>query len=223
MSLMELGPIAFRGTPGIIAFLQSKRVLARQKQCGCGKMMAMQDRADISDGCRWRYPDCHKACSIWKGSFFEKSKITLQKWLFLMHWWSWQYSVKDAAEEVGVSEPTAIHLSPTQHLLAHLCCQGNQQTLLKPLSQSFHQSLNHVWLQPLSSIASRTTSPRLAPQSLAEHAASHESNSRLHETSLHTCWSWALSGHQTAAGHHHSTWFPKRLQVTGVHVGTTGP
>ena len=39
-----------------------------------------------------------------------QSKITLQKWLFLMHWWSRQYSVKDAAEEAGVSEPTAIQI-----------------------------------------------------------------------------------------------------------------
>ena len=27
-----------------------------------------------------------------------------------MHWWSRQYSVKDAAEETGVSEPTAIQI-----------------------------------------------------------------------------------------------------------------
>ena len=27
-----------------------------------------------------------------------------------MHWWFRQYSVKDAAEEVGVSEPTAIQV-----------------------------------------------------------------------------------------------------------------
>ena len=33
MALLELGPVAFGGTPAIIAFLQSKYVLARQKQC----------------------------------------------------------------------------------------------------------------------------------------------------------------------------------------------
>ena len=27
-----------------------------------------------------------------------------------MHWWSWQYPVKDAAAETGVSEPTAVQV-----------------------------------------------------------------------------------------------------------------
>ena len=75
-----------------------------------GAMMVMQDRTDISDGCRWRCPECRKAVSIRKGSFFSKSKLPLQKWLLLMHWWSRQYSVKAAAEEVGVSEVTAIQV-----------------------------------------------------------------------------------------------------------------
>jgi transposase-like protein len=110
MSLLVLGPVAFGGTPGIISFLQRKRVLARQKQCLCGAMMVLQDRADISDGCRWRCPDCRTGVSIRKGSFFEKSKLTLQKWLLLMHWWAKQYPVKDAAEEIGVSEATAIQV-----------------------------------------------------------------------------------------------------------------
>ena len=110
MSLLDLGPIAFGGTPGIVAFLQRKNVLAQLQQCRCGTMMTLQDRSDISDGCRWRCPDCKTAVSIRNGSFFAKSKLTLQKWLLLMHWWSRKYSVKDAAEEVGVSEPTAIQV-----------------------------------------------------------------------------------------------------------------
>ena len=110
MSLLELGPVAFGGTPGIITFLQGKHVLASQKQCACGAMMGLQKRADISDGCRWRCPDCRTAVSIRKGSFFEKSKLTLQKWLLLMHWWSRQYPVKDAKGELDVSERVAIQV-----------------------------------------------------------------------------------------------------------------
>ena len=48
--------------------------------------------------------------SIRKGSFFAKSKITLQKWRLLMHWWARQYPVKDAANEVAVSEATTIQV-----------------------------------------------------------------------------------------------------------------
>ena len=71
MSLLDLGPLAFGGTPGIVSFLQRKSVLARQKQRVCGVTMVFQDRADVSDGCWWRCPDCHKAVSIRKGSFLE--------------------------------------------------------------------------------------------------------------------------------------------------------
>jgi hypothetical protein len=122
MSLLELGPIAFGGTPAIIAFLQRKNVLASQQQSGCGTMMRLQERSDISDSCRWRCPDCKKAVSIRNWSFFSKSKITLQKWLLLMHWWSRQYSVKDAAEEAGVSEPTAIQNAWLRDVCSYRLC-----------------------------------------------------------------------------------------------------
>ena len=51
MSILELGPVAFGGTFGIIAFLQGKQVLARHKQCPCGSAMVLQERADIMQ--RW--------------------------------------------------------------------------------------------------------------------------------------------------------------------------
>ena len=36
--------------------------------------------------------------------------MPLQKWLLLLHWWSRQYPVKDAAEEVQVSLVSAIQV-----------------------------------------------------------------------------------------------------------------
>ena len=51
---------------------------------------------------------CRKSQSLRDRSFFEKSKLTLQKWLVLMHWWSREYPVTDAAEEAKVTEATAI-------------------------------------------------------------------------------------------------------------------
>ena len=111
MSLLELGPIAFGGTAAIITFLQRKNVLADRMNCAqCGIGMEMKERSDISDGYRWRCPDCNKTASIRKGSFFEQSKLTLQKWLLLMHWWARQYPVTDAAVEVEVTEKTAIQV-----------------------------------------------------------------------------------------------------------------
>ena len=79
MSLLDLGPVAFGGYELIVPFLQDKHVLAERRRCGCGSDMALARRADVSDGVRWRCPDCHKCTSIRKDSFLEKSKITLQK------------------------------------------------------------------------------------------------------------------------------------------------
>ena len=84
MALLELERVAFGGTPAIIALLQSKNVLVKEKKCATDTMMTLQPRDDISDGCRLRRPDCYKTISIRKGSFVEKSKLTFQKWL--MHW-----------------------------------------------------------------------------------------------------------------------------------------
>ena len=65
-------PIAFGGTAAIITFLQRENVLADSMNCAqCGIDMEMKERSDISDGYRWRCPDCNKTASIRKGSFFR--------------------------------------------------------------------------------------------------------------------------------------------------------
>lgn len=117
MSLLQLGPVLFGGTPGIIAYLQAKNVLSSSKQCSCGTAMQLQDRNDISDGCRWRCPDpqCRNSLSIRDGSFFSQSRLPLQKWLLLMYWWGRQYPVGDAMEEAQVTEATAIQVLSVTH------------------------------------------------------------------------------------------------------------
>ena len=59
---------------------------------------------------RWRCPDdsCKKSCSVRLGSFFEKSKLSLQQWVVIIHWWVREYPVTRAAEEAKVTEMTAI-------------------------------------------------------------------------------------------------------------------
>lgn len=111
MSLLEIGPVIFGGTPAIITHLQSKHVIAAQRQCPCGTAMVLQTRRDISDGCRWRCSSCQKGVSIREGSFFEKSRLPLQKWLILIYWWARQYPVSDAQEEANVSNTSAIQVS----------------------------------------------------------------------------------------------------------------
>ena len=57
---------------------------------------------------RWRCSQCHKCVSVRDGSFFAKSKITLQKWLILLYWWVREYPVSDAAEEAEVTRATSV-------------------------------------------------------------------------------------------------------------------
>ena len=72
--------------------------------------MAMQDRPrlDISDGRSWWCPRCKGRKSIRDGSFFSKSRLTLQKWLILIYFWVREYPVMDATEEAEVHKGSAI-------------------------------------------------------------------------------------------------------------------
>ena len=72
--------------------------------------MEERERSDISDGVSWYCPQCYTQKTIRDGSFFSKSRLTLQKWLLLMYLWARQYPVTDAMEEVDVDRHTAIDI-----------------------------------------------------------------------------------------------------------------
>ena len=55
---------------------------------------------------RWRCPDDN--CNVRHGSFFEKSKLSLQQWIVIIHWWLREYPVTRASEEAKVTDMTAI-------------------------------------------------------------------------------------------------------------------
>lgn len=72
--------------------------------------MSWEVRRDVADGYRWRCPvaACRKSVGIRDTTFFEKTRISLQKWLILIYWWVREYSVTDAMEEAEISRHTAI-------------------------------------------------------------------------------------------------------------------
>ena len=76
----------------------------------CAVPMVERRRSDVSDGVSWWCPHCKGRKSIRDGSFFAKSRLTLQKWLILMHFWAREYPVGDAAEEAQVQQKTAIDI-----------------------------------------------------------------------------------------------------------------
>ena len=76
--------------------------------CRCNVPMQERKRSDVTDSVSWYCPQCYTRKSIRDGSFFAKSKITLQKWMLLLHFWVHQYPVTDAMQEAEVDRRTAI-------------------------------------------------------------------------------------------------------------------
>ena len=74
----------------------------------CGIPMEQRPRKDVSDGYSWWCRSCKGRKTIRKDSFFEKSKLSLQKWLLLIHYWARQLSVSDAEIQLEVDKDTAV-------------------------------------------------------------------------------------------------------------------
>ena len=73
-----------------------KKLLASTKECpNCSTQGNSQ-------------PMSRKSIGIREGTFFQQTRISLQKWLILIYWWVREYAVTDAMEEAEVSKHVAI-------------------------------------------------------------------------------------------------------------------
>ena len=72
--------------------------------------MHERPRKDVSDKYSWWCPQCKGRKTIRTGSFFEKSKLPLKKWLLIIHFWSRQLPVTDAELQLEISRSTAIDI-----------------------------------------------------------------------------------------------------------------
>ena len=70
--------------------------------------MVERPRNDVTDGKSWKCPQCKTRNSIREGSFFSKSRMSLQKWLLIIYLWARDYPVTDAAQEVEITKTSAI-------------------------------------------------------------------------------------------------------------------
>ena len=69
-----------------------------------------RDESVCSDGYGWRCQQCCTFKTVRNDSFFSKSRLSLQKRLLLMHFWSRDCPVTDAADEVEVIEKSAVQV-----------------------------------------------------------------------------------------------------------------
>ena len=63
-----------------------------------------------SDGVCWSCPRCKTTKSIRHGSFFSKSKLSLQQWMIGLLWWAKEYPVTAFAEEAEISGHAAVDI-----------------------------------------------------------------------------------------------------------------
>ena len=109
MSLLDIGPVIFGTTDGLIDYLRQHHLLAGSSTCSrCAVPMTQRPRNDVSDKFSWWCPQCKTRKTIRDGSFFSKSRMSLQKWMILMHCWARNYPLSDAAEESQIDAGTAV-------------------------------------------------------------------------------------------------------------------
>lgn len=87
-------------------------VIARSRQCPvCGSTMELK-KAPLysSDGFKWRCQksDHIKDISMRKGSWFEKSNLTIEEIIELTYWWTTGTEQKQIIREMGISSRTAV-------------------------------------------------------------------------------------------------------------------
>ncbi|XP_071152157.1 uncharacterized protein [Mytilus edulis] len=114
----DLAPnVIFNSDPtAVIDFMKSHKLLADSCNCTCcTKPMELVARPTTSDGFGWRCTNqrCqkrHTYRTIRTGSFFEKSKVTLNKWLYAIYLWSQESKVNTVVKQVDIGEKTVIQM-----------------------------------------------------------------------------------------------------------------
>ena len=98
----------------VINWLRGKNLLKSNVECnGCSTLMNLAKSSKMKDGYLWkcRQKNCRKFRSTKTarvGSFFEKSRLPLGKWIHLMYMWSEKMSVTQAKRQANISKPTTV-------------------------------------------------------------------------------------------------------------------
>ena len=99
----------------LIEWLMAKRLLPHNQLCSsCGEEMRFVICNDQADGCKWQ---CRKQIdgkihrvekSIWKGSWFDKSRMTLEEILKFTYWWGRDIDQNQITYELGLSRQSGV-------------------------------------------------------------------------------------------------------------------
>ena len=115
----KLAPVIFSNDYiAVTDFFVQRKLIPETCVCiHCDKPMSLRTRPtkDTTDSCGWQctYGQCPKRLTtrtIRAGTFFEKSRVPLSKWLYILYLWSQETPVKKASENTGISEKTVVQM-----------------------------------------------------------------------------------------------------------------
>jgi len=157
--LVNIVLVLFGRIEGKIQFLRRHHILSSQCTCArynlwklvahlqlhmCGLLMEEWPRNDVSDGYSWWCRQCKGRKTIREGIFFSKSKLTLQKWLFLLVLWAKDTPVIDAIDDAEIDSHTGVDIYQwlqevcTTKLLQTPIILGGPRTIVQVDESLFH-------------------------------------------------------------------------------------
>ena len=77
--------------------------------------MEERPRQDVSDGYSWWCRQCKTLKIIHAGSFFEKSRLTIQQWFLMIALWARECPVTDAISDCKIDIRTGIDIYQWLH------------------------------------------------------------------------------------------------------------
>ena len=99
----------------LVHWLMNEELMVKERSCPmCAGEMSLTRCEDRSDGLKW---ECRKQVngkkhraevSIWKGSWFDSSKMTLEEILKLTYWWCQDLDQTQVKHELRLAESTGV-------------------------------------------------------------------------------------------------------------------
>lgn len=123
-----LGPEYFfedvicKSSTNVLKWLARHKLIRNAYRCNtCEESMLMKKESRLQDGFRWRCTRCGGTKSVRDGSFFSKSKLSLQKLVKLLYLWCMDTPQTFILHELQMSDTSQKTISDWCNLCRELC------------------------------------------------------------------------------------------------------
>ena len=136
------GMVRVHADPKVLMVQLARHQLIRNymfcTRCPGMKRMHLYASKSITERYFWRCRHCHLFSSVRKGSFFQKTKITLPICLWLIKHWANRLTARASSNELGLSQNTVMNFR--KHIRS-ACCSVSY-----PLAGNFSLCRKTGWL-----------------------------------------------------------------------------